>query len=96
MIRISIEHQSRQRTVLKVEGDLAGSAVGIMGREGEISLKQSEKLVLDFSSIHLIDAAGVALLQAWSKHLLVRSCRPYIRLFLAQHEIPVEGGGDNH
>ena len=86
MLRITVVSQSPQEAVLKVEGWLWGSDVGLLASEGTRWLREAERLVLDLTGVQFIDDAGIALLKRWPPdRLALRTGAPFIRALLETH-----------
>ena len=90
VIRISLAQQNRQKTLLRVEGDLCGSAAGLLGREIEKHWGQEGELVLDLNEVRLLDAVGAAFLRQHSARLRIHACNPFVWHLLSQYGIAAE------
>ena len=83
MIRITVETQTPEEVVLKVEGYISENTVEVLRAEGERWLQQKDCLVLDLVGVRFMDAAGLALLRAWSgEGLVLRGASRFIRALL--------------
>lgn len=96
MLRISVLEQNAERTVLLVEGDLVGEAVGVLAEHGGPIAAGPSRLVLDLKGVRTVDAAGLLLLRQWSAKLgLLRPSR-FVSLLLQQYGLKgcVEEAGE--
>lgn len=71
MIRITVETQTPEEVVLKVEGYISEKTVEPLRAEGERWLREKDRLILDLAGVRFIDAVGIALLRDWSGERLV-------------------------
>lgn len=65
MLRITPVSQSEEEVVLKIEGAVADQDVALLEEEGRRWLGQTQRLLLDLEGVHLIDRAGLDLLEHW-------------------------------
>jgi anti-anti-sigma factor len=83
MIRITVETQTPQEVVLKVEGNISEHTVEVLRAEVERWLQVKERLVLELSGVRFIDVAGMALLRDWGREKLrLHGASRFIRLLL--------------
>lgn len=69
--------------MLKIEGWICGNDVAVLEQEGQHRFRDRARLVLDLDGVKLIDAAGIDLLQRWSRRgLLLRGGSAYVRALL--------------
>ncbi len=86
MIRITIEAQSPEKVVLKIEGYISERTVDVLKAEGERWLSQKDRLILDLAGVRFIDAAGLSLLQGWrGEGLVLRGASRFIVALLKWH-----------
>ena len=86
MIRVTIQCQTREEVVLKVDGWISRNNVPILEEEGTRLLEETQRLVLDLSGVQFIDEIGIALLERWSgDRLVLRNGVPFIRALLERH-----------
>ncbi|MEW6753603.1 MAG: STAS domain-containing protein [Candidatus Latescibacterota bacterium] len=89
MLRISVVAASEAEVVLKVEGSILESEVGLLAQEGARWLRPGRRLVLDLAGTDHIDSAGLALLEAWSAQgLVLHGGSPYVRFLLQRRGLP--------
>ena len=65
MIRLTVTAQHPDKTVLKVEGWMAGAEVELLAAEGACHFQRNRRLVLDLAGVRFIDAGGIDLLRRW-------------------------------
>ena len=83
MIRITVETQTPQEVLLKVEGNISAHTIDVLSTEGERWLQVKERLVLELSGVRFIDATGMGLLRSWSgEKLRVHGASRFIRMLL--------------
>jgi anti-anti-sigma regulatory factor len=83
MIRITVETQTPQEVVLKVEGYISEHTVEVLRAEGERWLQVKKRLVLDLSGVRFIDGVGMELLRDWSgEQLRLHGASRFIRMLL--------------
>ena len=85
MVRLTVISQTKEDTVLKVEGWVSGADVELL--EGEIMrlLGESDRLVLDLRGVRFIDQGGIALLKRWSgDRLVLRGLSLFLRTVLEE------------
>ena len=88
MVRLTIQAQTPEETVLEVHGWVSGENVTILEDEGTRLLGESQRLVLDLKGVQFIDADGIALLERWSgERLTLRNGLPFIRALLERHRL---------
>ena len=86
MIRVTIQCQTPEEVVLKVDGWISRNNVPILEEEGTRLLEETQRLVLDLSGVQFIDEIGIALLERWSgDRLVLRNGVPFIRALLERH-----------
>ena len=66
MLRITLEAQTADEVVLKLEGWIEPDDVVVLEQEGTCWLDQHKHLVLDMAQVKSIDRAGLSLLQGWA------------------------------
>ncbi len=71
MIRLTVMSQTKEETVLKVEGWVSRAAVAVLEEEGTRLLEETQRLVLDLKDVKFIDRDGLALLKRWPGDRLV-------------------------
>lgn len=71
MLRISIKAQSAHQVILAVHGKIAGTAVPLLQKEGDLHLQVTSRLVLALDAVPFIDRQGLALLKRWQNKGLV-------------------------
>ena len=93
MLRISLNEEGAEGTVLLIEGDLVGDAVGILAEEAGPLAAKAPGLVLDLAGVRTLDAAGLLLLRQWSERLTLQRPSRYVSLLLRQYGLEgcVEG-----
>ena len=88
MLRITLEAQTADKVVLKLEGWIESGDVAVLKQEGLGWLNQQKRLVLDMAQIKSIDRAGLQLLQGWAgEGLEVQNSSPYVRRLLQTYGI---------
>jgi anti-anti-sigma factor len=86
MLRITLQTQSSDEVVLKVEGWITGEEVKVLQEEGAHWLKRTGHLVLDLAGVRFIDRAGIALLQSWQgDQLALCGATPFVHALLETH-----------
>ena len=86
MIRLIVQGQTPEETVLQVDGWVSEENVSILEQEGTRLLGESHRLVLDLKGVRYIDGAGIALLQRWQgDRLVLRGGSLFVRGLLEQH-----------
>lgn len=93
VLRISVKEQSAQRTVLLIEGDLVGDAVGTLAEEAGPLAAGTPGFVLDLAGVRTVDTAGLLLLRQWSGRLTLLRPSRHVSLLLRQYGLEgcVEG-----
>ncbi len=95
MIRLVVQSQHPEETVLEVHGWLSGKHVAILQHEGTRLLEESKRLVLDLKGVRFIDEAGIALLQRWcEKGAALRGGSWFVRTLLEDRGLIPEEGDD--
>lgn len=88
MVRLTVVSQSKEETVLKIEGWVSRTGVAVLEEEGTRLFRQTQRLVLDLEDVKSIDRTGIALLQRWSgERLVLRGASPFVRTLLAKHGV---------
>jgi anti-anti-sigma regulatory factor len=90
MLKISIASQSREKTVLKIEGWVSDSGVAVLERELVNHLQQAKQLLLDFTGVMAVDADGIDLLRRNRKQLQLRAGSAFIRALLSMNGLQPE------
>jgi anti-anti-sigma regulatory factor len=90
MLKISIASQSREETVLKVEGWVSDSGVAVLERELVNHLQQAKQLLLDFTGVMTVDANGIDMLRRNRKQLRLRAGSAFIRALLSMNGLQPE------
>ena len=86
MIRLIVQSQTPEETVLQVDGWVSEENVSILEQEGTRLLGASRRLVLDLKGVQYIDREGIALLQRWSgDRLVLRGGSLFVRGLLEAH-----------
>ena len=86
MIRLIVQAQTPEKTVLQVDGWVSEENVSILEQEGIRLLGESRRLVLDLKGVRYIDREGIALLQRWQgDRLVLRGGSLFVRGLLEQH-----------
>ena len=86
MIRLIVQAQTPEETVLQVDGWVSEENVSILEQEGTRVLGESHRLVLDLKGVQYIDGAGIALLQRWQgDRLVLRGGSLFVRGLLEEH-----------
>ncbi len=86
MLRITVISETREETVLRVEGWVSGRNVALLDQEGARWLREGVHLVLDLDGVRFIDRAGMALLQQWGTGgVALRGGSPFVRSLLTKH-----------
>ena len=83
MLRLTVLSQTKEETVLEVEGWVSGEDVALLEQEGTRLLGETERLVLDLKGTRFIDRAGIALLRRWQgSGLVLRGASLFVRTVL--------------
>ena len=86
MIRLIVQAETPEETVLQVDGWVSEENVSILEQEGTRVLGESHRLVLDLKGVQYIDGAGIALLQRWQgDRLVLRGGSLFVRGLLEEH-----------
>ena len=86
MIRLIVQAQTPEETVLQVDGWVSEENVSILEQEGTRLLGESHRLVLDLKGVQYIDREGIALLQRWQgDRLVLRGGSLFVRGLLEEH-----------
>ena len=86
MIRLIVQGQTPEETVLQVDGWVSEENVSILEQEGTRLLGESRRLVLDLKGVQYIDGEGIALLQRWQgDRLVLRGGSLFVRGLLEEH-----------
>lgn len=72
MLKITTAVLSKQQTMLRLDGRVAGQWVGLLRDSAEPALTDGQKLTIDLENISFIDCEGIALL----KLLIERGAEP--------------------
>jgi len=88
MLRLTVVSQSKEETVLNVEGWVSGADVGLLEQEGTRLLQGTQRLVLDLKGVRFIDRDGLALLKRWSgDRLVLRSASLFVSTRLRDYGV---------
>ena len=86
MIRLIVQAQTPEETVLQVDGWVSEENVSILEQEGIRLLGESHRLVLDLKGVQYIDRAGIALLHRWQgDRLVLRGGSLFVQGLLEEH-----------
>ena len=86
MIRLIVQAQTPEETVLQVDGWVSEENVSILEQEGTRLLGESHRLVLDLKGVRFIDREGIALLHRWQgDRLVLRGGSLFVRGLLEAH-----------
>ena len=85
LLRITVKEQSAERTVLLIEGDLVGEAVGILAKEGDPLVASTPRLVLDLTGVRSVDTASLRQMRQWSGRLTLWRPSNFVFLLLRQY-----------
>jgi hypothetical protein len=86
MIRLIVQGQTPEETMLQVDGWVSEENVSILEQEGTRLLGETQRLVLELDGVQFIDREGIALLKRWSwKRLELRGGSLFVRGLLEAH-----------
>jgi len=82
MLRLTVKSRTPERTVVAVDGWVAGEDVAFLERQATGWLRQSRSLVLELDGVQSIDRAGRVLLRGWveEKAVVLAGGSPFVRM----------------
>jgi len=92
MLKISVVSQSREKTILQIEGWVSGSGVSLLEREIGNCLQDTEQLLLDFTGVMAVDPDGIDLLRRNRERLRLRTGSAFMWALLDMHGLKPEKG----
>jgi hypothetical protein len=92
MLKISVVSQSREKTILQIEGWVSGSGVALLEREIRSHLQEAELLLLDFTGVMAVDPGGIDLLRRNRERLRLRTGSAFMWALLDMHGLKPEKG----
>ena len=96
MLRITPLCREAEKTVLKVEGRIAGRDADLLDRELSCAFRETPCVVLDVDGIRFVDRLGIEVLQRWSeKHLVFRGGSAFVRVVLETYGLNGRQEGDD-
>ncbi|MBT4497827.1 MAG: hypothetical protein HOC74_08905 [Gemmatimonadetes bacterium] len=92
MLKISVVSQSREKTILQIEGWVSGSGVALLEQEIRSHLQAAEQLLLDLTGVMAVDPDGIDLLRRNRDRLRLRTGSAFIWALLNMHGLKPEKG----
>ena len=88
MLHLRVQAQSREETVLAVQGWIAGNGVPLLEQVVAAHRQPGRQLVLELSAVRFVDEAGLELLRRWTgEGVVLRGGSPFVRKLLETHGI---------